>query len=43
MLTRLPDLQRKAYTARFLVPLQVPDEFMVDEEMRETMQIFRDL
>ena len=43
MLTRLPDLQRKAYTARFLVPLQVPDEFMVDEEMRDTMQIFKDL
>ena len=34
---------RKAYTARFMVPLQVPDEFMVDEEMRETMQVFRDL
>jgi hypothetical protein len=43
MLTRLPDLMRKAYTARFMVPLQVPDEFMVDEEMRETMQVFRDL
>jgi hypothetical protein len=28
---------RKAYTARFLVPLAIPDEFMVDEEMRETM------
>lgn len=26
-----------------MVPLQVPDEFMVDEEMRETMQVFRDL
>lgn len=37
MLTRLPDLMRKAYTARFLVPLAIPDEFMVDEEMRETM------
>jgi hypothetical protein len=28
---------RKAYTARFLVPLAIPDEFMVDEDMRETM------
>jgi len=37
MLSRLPDLSRKAYTAKFLVPLQIPDEFMVDEEMRNTM------
>lgn len=43
MLSRLPDLQRKAYTARFLVPLAIPDEFMVDEEMRDTMQVYRDL
>jgi len=43
MLSRLNDLQRKAYTARFLVPLAIPDEFMVDEEMRETMQIYKDL
>jgi len=43
MLTRLPDLQRKSYTARFLVPLAIPDEFMVDEDMRETMQVYKDL
>ena len=43
MLSRLPDLHRKAYTARFLVPLAIPDEFMVDEEMRETMQVYKDL
>ena len=43
LLSRLPDLQRKAYTAKFLVPLAVPDEFLVDDEMRETLQIYRDL
>jgi intraflagellar transport protein 81 len=43
MLSRLPDLSRKAYTAKFLVPLQIPDEFMVDEEMRNTMQFYKDL
>lgn len=43
MITRLPDLQRTAYTAKFLVPLAIPDEFLVDEEMRETFQIYKDL
>mmetsp|Transcript_29960 Transcript_29960/g.37108 ORF Transcript_29960/g.37108 Transcript_29960/m.37108 type:complete len:157 (+) Transcript_29960:233-703(+) len=43
LLSRLQDLQRKAYTAKFLVPLQVPDEFMHDEDMRNTLQIYKDL
>jgi intraflagellar transport protein 81 len=43
LITRLPDLQRKAYTAKFLVPLQIPDEFMVDEEMRDTYEIYKNL
>jgi intraflagellar transport protein 81 len=33
LLSRLPDLQRKAYTAKFLVPLQIPDEYKFDDEM----------
>ena len=37
LVSRLPDLTRKAYTAKFLVPLQIPDEYMVDEEMRGTL------
>jgi len=36
LLTKMPELQRRAYTAKFLVPLQIPDEFLVDEEMQET-------
>jgi len=35
--SRLPDLKRKAYTAKFLVPLEIPDEFMHDEDMRATL------
>ncbi len=43
LLSRLPDLQRKAYTAKFLVPLQIPDEFMHEDDMRNTLQIYKDL
>ena len=43
MLTRLADLSRKAYTAKFLVPLSIPDEFGADENMRTTMELYRDL
>jgi len=43
LLSRLPDLGRKAYTAKFLVPIQIPDEYMHDEEMRNTLQIYKDL
>ena len=43
MLTRMPDLGRKAYTAKFLVPLQIPDEFMVDEDMRNTLAMYKNL
>ena len=43
MLTRLADLSRKAYTAKFLVPLSIPDEFAADENMRTTMELYRDL
>lgn len=43
LLTKLPELQRRAYTAKFLVPLEIPDNYLVDEEMRETYQIYKDL
>ena len=39
LVTKLPELQRRAYTAKFLVPLQIPD----DEEMQETYQVCKDL
>jgi intraflagellar transport protein 81 len=43
LISKQPELQRRAYTAKFLVPLQIPDEFLVDEEMRETFQYYKDL
>lgn len=43
LVTKMPELQRRAYTARFLVPLQIPDEFLADDEMRETFQVYKDL
>lgn len=39
----MQELQRKAYTAKFLVPLAIPDEFLIDEEMRNTYQVYKDL
>jgi intraflagellar transport protein 81 len=43
LLTKMPELQRRAYTARFLVPLHIPDEFIVDEEMQEIFNTYKDL
>ena len=43
LISKQPELQRRAYTAKFLVPLEIPDEFLVDEEMRETFQYYKDL
>ena len=43
LITKLPELQRRAYTAKFLVPLQIPDEYLVDDEMGETFQVYKDL
>lgn len=40
---KMPELQRRAYTAKFLVPVAVPEEFLVDEEMQETFQNYKDL
>jgi intraflagellar transport protein 81 len=37
MITKLPELQRKAYTAKFLVPLAIPDEFLVDRLSSEPL------
>lgn len=43
LLSRLQDLARKAYTAKFLVPLQIPDEYKFDEEMNNTLNVYKDL
>lgn len=43
LLSRLTDLRRKAYTAKFLVPLEIPDEFLHDEEIRNNLQVHKEL
>ena len=37
LISRLSDLPRKAYIAKFLTPLQIPYYQMEDEEMRITL------
>ena len=43
MLQRPQDLKRIAYTSKFLVSLAIPEELLMDEEIRETMQVYKDL
>lgn len=43
ILQRPQDLKRIAYTSKFLVALAIPEELQMDEEIRETMQVYRDL
>lgn len=43
MLQRLPDLQKRAYLARFLVNVEVPEHMFADEEVVEVYQNYKDL
>lgn len=43
ILQRPQDLKRIAYTSKFLVSLSIPEELMMDEEIRETMDIYKNL
>lgn len=43
LISKMPELARRAYTAKFLVPLQIPDEFLVDDEMRNTFEEYKNL
>ena len=43
MLSRMQDLQKKAETAKFLVPYVVPEEYMHEDEMQDTLQTYKDL
>ena len=43
ILQRPQDLKRIAYTSKFLVSLAIPEELLMDEEMREAMQVYKDL
>merc|ERR1719399_2513033 len=43
MLQRLPELQKRAYLARFLVNVEVPEHMFADEEVAEVYQNYKDL
>ena len=43
MLQRLPELQKRAYLARFLVNVEVPEHMFSDEEVVEVYQNYKDL
>ena len=43
MLQRMPELQKRAYLARFLVNVEVPEHFFTDEEIVEVYQNYKDL
>merc|ERR1719446_1037964 len=43
MLQRLPELQKRAYLARFLVNVEVPEHMFTDEEVVDVYQNYKDL
>ena len=40
-LQRLPDLKKRAYLANFLMTIDVPDEFLQNDEVAETREQVR--
>ncbi|KAG7480561.1 hypothetical protein MATL_G00057640 [Megalops atlanticus] len=43
LLTRIPELKKRAYLARFLVKLEVPAEFLQDDVIAETYHQYEEL
>mmetsp|Transcript_24055 Transcript_24055/g.52509 ORF Transcript_24055/g.52509 Transcript_24055/m.52509 type:complete len:690 (+) Transcript_24055:253-2322(+) len=43
LLHKLPELQKRAYLARFLVNVEVPEHMFTDEEVAEVYQQYKDL
>ncbi len=43
LLRGLPELQKRAYLAKFLVPLHIPEEMLADDEMKNLYQEYKDL
>ena len=42
LLQRLPELQKRAYLAKYLVPIHIPEEMLADEEMKTLYQEYKD-
>lgn len=43
ILTDLQNLEKRAYLSNYLVPIKVPAEFLVDDELKKVNQEYRDL
>jgi intraflagellar transport protein 81 len=43
ILQRPQDLKRIAYTSKFLVSLSIPEELQMDEEIRDIMEVYKNL
>lgn len=43
ILTRLPQMQQRAYLGRFLANIYVPDEFLVEDDMKYAYQEYKEL
>ncbi|KAM3147649.1 hypothetical protein pb186bvf_000456 [Paramecium bursaria] len=43
LLTRLPDLEKRAYLARYLMPVQLPEEFQMDNDIKIQLDQIKDL
>lgn len=43
VLSKLPALKKRAYVARYLLPVDVPPEFLANEALAETLSQYRAL
>ena len=43
LIVNFTNLQKRAYLAKYIMPLSIPNEFMIDEEMKNYFQQYRDL
>jgi len=43
ILSKLPDLRKRAYLAKFLTPIDVPEEMFADPDIMEKFQQYKDL
>eukprot|EP00949_MAST-11_sp_MAST-11-sp1_P004026 g4026.t1 len=42
VLSKLPQLEKRAYLARYLVTIKIPQEFMVDEEVAAVYKVYKE-
>lgn len=42
LLTRLPELEKRAYLAKYLVPFVIPEDIPIDAELRDHLNAYKD-